>query len=342
MKKFLYSALCATIVFLSVFGFTGCDTDEKDTGYVTLVGVTAAEVGVREDIDYFIMPEPAASTKVNAIETLKFSGNLQKIYGGESGYPQAVVVAKSNLISEYSFISDFIAELEKGKEWLLSDKVSSNEIVDAVKNHLSEGMTPTFNAKNLSKAVIENCSVDFVYSSDCKSEILGFMQILNRVSETPFGTPEESFFKADKNFGSATYGGKVRVYAPDGAPALGIANLLSENKSFGGAEFEYKVVDAQTIQSYVANTDENKNADICVLPVNVAVKLLGKGDIYKLLGTLTHGNLFMLSNSGEEITQNNLQTLKGKKVGIVNIAQVPGLTFKAFLKNNDIAYTELK
>ncbi len=342
MKKFLYSAMCAAIILLSAFGVTGCDMDVQDKRYVTLVGVTAAEVGVREDIDYFIMPEPAASTKVNAIETLKFSGNLQQIYGGESGYPQAVVVAKSNLISEYSFISDFIAELEKGKEWLLSEKVSSNEIVEAVKNHLSEGMTPTFNAKNLSKAVIENCSVDFVYSSDCKSEIIGFMQTLNSVSETPFGTPEESFFKDDKNFGSAIYSGKVNVYAPDGAPALGIANLLSENKSFGGAEFEYNVVDAQTIQSYVANTDENKNADICVLPVNIAVKLLGKGDRYKLLGTLTHGNLFMLSNNGQEITQSNLHMLKGKKVGIVNIAQVPGLTFKSILKNNDIAYTELK
>ena len=74
--------MCAAIIFLSAFGVTGCDTDVQDKRYVTLVGVTAAEVGVREDIDYFIMPEPAASTKVNAIETLKFPAICNR-YTGE-------------------------------------------------------------------------------------------------------------------------------------------------------------------------------------------------------------------------------------------------------------------
>lgn len=129
----------------------------------------------------------------------------------------------------------------------------------------------------------------------------------------------------------------VKVYMPDGAPALSAARLMAEDKF--DREVEYEVVDASLISTFV--TGENPAADLCILPVNAASKLLGKGDKYKLVGTVTHGNLFILTKNGENLTKENLASLKGKTVGVINLAAVPGLTFKIILKDNGVEYSDL-
>lgn len=129
----------------------------------------------------------------------------------------------------------------------------------------------------------------------------------------------------------------VSVYMPDGAPALAFAESMSKSENDDGMKFEYHVVNAATIQTYV--TGANPAADVCVLPVNAACMLLGSGENYKMLGTVTHGNLYMLKKAnGEEITLDNLDTLVGKTVGVVNLAAIPGLTFKLILNDNNIEY----
>ncbi|MGN0817712.1 MAG: ABC transporter substrate-binding protein [Candidatus Coproplasma sp.] len=129
------------------------------------------------------------------------------------------------------------------------------------------------------------------------------------------------------------------VYMPDGAPALSMAQLMYENKVIENVALEYNVVVADTINGYV--TGETPAADICVLPVNLASKLLGSGAKYKLLGTVTHGNLYVLAaNTTETLTTSNLSSLKGKTVGVVNLANVPGLTFKIILRDNGIEFNE--
>lgn len=133
--------------------------------------------------------------------------------------------------------------------------------------------------------------------------------------------------------------GKISVYMPDGAPALSMAKLMKDNAQFSQT-VEYSVVTPSLIQTFV--TGESPKADLCVLPVNAASKLLGTGDRYQMLGTVTHGNLFLLAKSGAaEITKGNLSSLVGKTVGIIKLADVPGLTFKLVLNDNDIEYNEL-
>lgn len=128
----------------------------------------------------------------------------------------------------------------------------------------------------------------------------------------------------------------VQVYMPDGAPALALAKLMNE----GGTDAEYHVVDSSTIQVYV--TGDSPAADVCVLPVNLASKLLGTGEEYQMLGTVTHGNLYMLSADAQaQYTTETLSALVGKTVGVVQLANVPGLTFKVILNANEIAWQEL-
>lgn len=127
--------------------------------------------------------------------------------------------------------------------------------------------------------------------------------------------------------------GTYTVYAPDGAPALALANAVNEDDD----RYDFRIVASNAITAQVQG--EEPAADFCILPVNVATKLLGKGETYQMLGTVTNGNMYLLTTGGNpEITTDNLSTLVGKTVGVVQLNNVPGLTFQAVLSRNDIDY----
>ena len=122
------------------------------------------------------------------------------------------------------------------------------------------------------------------------------------------------------------------VYAPDGAPALALANAVREEN----ADFEYHIVASETITAQV--TGESPAADFCVLPVNAAAKLLGTGEKYQMLGTVTNGNMYFLTTGDNTaLTADNLSSLVGKTVGVVQLTNVPGLTLQAVLAKYDLA-----
>ena len=140
--------------------------------------------------------------------------------------------------------------------------------------------------------------------------------------------------------GAAACGGgtdKLTVYAPDGAPALALANLLAgeEQKESG---FDVHIVDSNNIQTYV--TGGSPAADLCILPVNAAAKLLGTGETYQMLGTVTNGNLYFLKDASKnlpDLTADNIaDVLPGKLLGVIQYENVPGLTLRAVLKNYNV------
>ena len=128
------------------------------------------------------------------------------------------------------------------------------------------------------------------------------------------------------------------VYAPDGAPALALCKGIAEADA-DEWNFSYRVVDASTIQTYV--TGEEQKADFCILPLNLASKLLGTGEVYQMLGTVTNGNMYFLTKAGESLSLENLSSLVGKTVGVVQLPNVPGLTLRAVLDTNDVPYSML-
>ena len=132
---------------------------------------------------------------------------------------------------------------------------------------------------------------------------------------------------------------EVTVYMPDGAPALAMAGMMFEDKEDDG--ISYYVTKADAIASKVTFQDETKNADFCVMPLNAASKLLGDGSRYVMLGAVTHGNLYIVSKSEISYTRENLSSLVGKKVGVLQINNVPGLTFKTVLNDLGIAWAEM-
>lgn len=131
---------------------------------------------------------------------------------------------------------------------------------------------------------------------------------------------------------------KLSLYVPDGAPALSVARLLHDENAV--KDVKVNVVTSDLIKTFV--TGESPKADFCIMPVNLAVKLLGSGENYQMLGVVTNGNLFIMKKqNGVDITKENASELIGKKVGVINIANVPGLTFKAILSDLSLDYVEL-
>ena len=125
------------------------------------------------------------------------------------------------------------------------------------------------------------------------------------------------------------------IAMPDGAPALAAAQLMVEDMQFGGT-VNYSVVNANAIVQQVSG----EKADVCILPVNAAAQVAGSGEKYSLLGTVTHGNLYIISakHPEEQITVQNLHNLKGKTVGCIQLSSFVGAVFQMILSENNIPY----
>lgn len=138
---------------------------------------------------------------------------------------------------------------------------------------------------------------------------------------------------------------EIFVYMPDGAPAMAFAELM--RKDMDGDGVSYRVVSPTLVASKVTNKVEEKNADICALPVTAASKLLGDGARYQMLGTLTNGNLYLLSKDSETLNglqataYKDLSVLLGKTVGVMKINDMPGLTFQSILNDYGVAWQVL-
>ncbi len=132
---------------------------------------------------------------------------------------------------------------------------------------------------------------------------------------------------------------EVTVYMPDGAPAMAFAAMMKDDKADDGVT--YKVVEPKLIKNAVTYKQESDNADLCVLPVTAAAKLLGSGEKYQMLGAVTHGNLYLIAKGDTVYTSENINGLIGKTVGVLQIAEVPGLTLKSVLSKLELPYQEV-
>ena len=120
------------------------------------------------------------------------------------------------------------------------------------------------------------------------------------------------------------------LVCPDGAPALSAYALQNEGVSV-------TVYPSSSAPQLIGKDIKNKQTDFAILPVNLASQLCASGENYKMVGVLTHGNLYGVSK-----TDIGLDDIKGKKVGVIQLAGVPGYTFKLLLSSLDIEYTENK
>ncbi len=300
MKKLLSIFACAAVCGAAILGAVAC-TSEPDA------------------------PAPGAAC-------FDLAGNLQDLYG-TNGYPQAVLVVKNSVLeNDPAAVAAMTSYMEGADNYLATAEPTA--VVTALSGCYAEGLTPSLNAKNLTKEVIKNCSVKFTAAQDAKETVNAFLAKLIAIDETFTSAAADAFYYAG-GAQAGTVSGQYQVYAPDGAPALALAYAVSETE---GNAFTYHVVAANTITAQV--TGETPKADFCVLPVNAAAKLLGKGTSYKMLGVVTNGNMYFIRSHNDlgNVTKAGLTELKGKSIGVVQLNNVPGLTLQAVLKDAGVAY----
>lgn len=343
MKKFLVCLLSVCMLAFGAFAFAACD-EEKNEEAVTLVNIANPSIGISPaaDFDYMVAAEPVVSAKVKGTASapegsrLVVVGNLQELYG-DGGYPQAVVVVKNSLIqSDPALVASFAEVIAESCAWVNEDNVDIAAVVNAVSSHRG-GADPTFSAANLTAQVIDNCAIGYTSAAESKEDVTAFLTKLagvgaqKQVSEEFFYTPAQSAAAASD--ASAV----IDVVMPDGAPALSMAKLLVEETHFG-CTVQYSVVAPTAIQTYVTGNDPE--AEICVLPVNAAANLLGDGSNYRMIATVTHGNIYFLSAKYPDVrlTKENLSGLLGMRVGCIQLENVVGQTLRAVLKDGGIEY----
>lgn len=175
------------------------DASKPAANGVSIVNIAnpASDIVAGAPYDYMVAAEPVVSTKTGNIPTLEQVGDLQALYG-EGGYPQAVLVAKADFIENNAeFVAQFIAAVEANATWLTADATSAETVVSAVASHLPEGSTPTFNAKNLTKNVIEKCAVRFESAASCKEEVKNFLAEITAVNpKMQFNVADAFFYNA--------------------------------------------------------------------------------------------------------------------------------------------------
>ncbi len=118
----------------------------------------------------------------------------------------------------------------------------------------------------------------------------------------------------------------VKVYMPDGAPAIALSALMDS----GYADAEFTVVPASSIAGHVSSGA----CDMAIMPINAAATLYNKGVDIVMLTVNTHGNLYVVGDGDAS----DLSALKGSKLGVIGQGQVPDLTLRMLLDGAEIPY----
>lgn len=123
------------------------------------------------------------------------------------------------------------------------------------------------------------------------------------------------------------------LVAPDGAPALALANVAStidtQDKSY---TLKKSVVSAGVI------SNEALKSDLAIVPANLAATIYNGGNDIRLLAVVTNGNLFVVSNMETEVK--DLSELKGNLVYSIGQGSVPDMIFQSLLKKANIPYAQ--
>lgn len=259
---------------------------------VNLIAITDASAVASVDADCFVVAEPAATAQ--AKNGFSIVGNLQTLYGGENGYPQAALLAKTELVeTRGAWLDAFAQKVSDSAAWLTT--ASGSEIVSAVSAHMADsGMATSLKAPLLTADVLGRCGVRFAYAADIAAQTQTFLEDLISVNPQATKLPNAAFFWTGVQEQTESIPPKeITVYMPDGAPALALAGLMHEDNANDGVT--YRVVDATAIVATTTYEEETKNADICVMPINAAAKWHGEGGRYIMIGAVTHGNLYMIA-----------------------------------------------
>lgn len=123
---------------------------------------------------------------------------------------------------------------------------------------------------------------------------------------------------------------EIKVFIPDGLPSIAIAKLASENPQIKeGYNITYIIEKTPETLSTDVMKEE---ADIAIVPSNMAAIAYNKTSNYKIAGTIGNGSFYLVST--KDI--NEFEDLEGMDVWNTGKGLTPDITAQKILKNKGI------
>lgn len=126
----------------------------------------------------------------------------------------------------------------------------------------------------------------------------------------------------------------MQLICPDGLPSIAISKILNDRGS-KNLKINYSI---QKTPDLLLAELMKAEADIAIVPSNLALQTHKKGLGYKIVGTIGWGSLYLVST--EDV--NDISSVIGKEVYNTGQGLTPDIVFKDILKNNNISENELQ
>lgn len=123
---------------------------------------------------------------------------------------------------------------------------------------------------------------------------------------------------------------KIKVVSPAGAPAMTLLKTMDENKRILNKDIEYEILNASDV---LASKIISKEADIAIIPSNLASNLYNKGIDIRLVSTSIWGVLYLVSRDESIKTWDDL---KGKEVVSIGRNLTPDAILRYLVKANGL------
>lgn len=128
----------------------------------------------------------------------------------------------------------------------------------------------------------------------------------------------------------------VKVSMPDGLPSIALSKLAFENKNIkDGYNVNYNI---EKTPDNLSTTVMKGEADIAVVPSNMAAIAYNKTKNYEIAGTTGLGSFYLVSN--DDI--GGFKDLKGKEVVNTGKGLTPDITNKFIIKSNGLNEKDIK
>lgn len=127
---------------------------------------------------------------------------------------------------------------------------------------------------------------------------------------------------------------EVRLITPDGLPSIAISKAMEDGKNIKHITINY---DVQKTSDLLVSELMKGEAELAIIPSNLALQAYKKGLDYKIVGTIGWGSLYLVS----EDNISDLSELKGKEIYNTGKGLTPDIIFKEILKNNGISEEEI-
>ena len=119
------------------------------------------------------------------------------------------------------------------------------------------------------------------------------------------------------------------LISPDGLPSIAISKLMTDNSKVENITLEFSV---QKTTDLLLSELMKGEADLAIVPSNLALQSYKKGLGYKVVGTIGWGSLYLVST--EELS--NISELEGCEVYNTGKGLTPDIVFKDILSKNNV------